>query len=163
MTAHKLKGLCVDSEAVATEWTSRVCEPQILPCEEALLPTPWSEPSGTGMWSQGASHGDLSQAQTVSRHSLQEALCDPSPCQDGEAGRSLQPTHQPLLPLGLACAAPSVQGRLPRPSWPLYRARTHSPLGLCSGNLPLTSKSGSRVCPSHWALIFALWTLCPLL
>ena len=78
--AHKLKGLCIDSEAVATEWTSHVCEPRILPCEEALLPTPWSDPSGSGMWSQGAPHGDLSQAQTVSRHFLQKPLCDPSLC-----------------------------------------------------------------------------------
>lgn len=45
MMAHKLRGLCIDSEAVATEWTSHVCEPWILLCEAALLPALWSEPS----------------------------------------------------------------------------------------------------------------------
>lgn len=167
MMAHKLKGLCIDSEAVATEWTSHVCEPRILPCEEALLPTPWSDPSGSGMWSQGAPHGDLSQAQTVSRHFLQKPLCDPSLC-PGWLSWWVSPVNTSTPPppgLGLCCSTGPGQ-------------TSTSFLASSSGSHPLSAGSVFRkpapnlqiwivglACglPSHWALIFVLRMLCPLL
>ena len=167
VTAHKLKGLCIDSEAVATEWTSRVCELQILPSEDALLPTPWSEPSGTGMWSPGAPHGDLSQAQTVSRHSLQKALCDPSPC-PGRRSRWVSPanTSTPPLPgLGLCCSIGPGQtsGSFLASSSGSHPLSTGSVFRKPAPNLQIWIAGLACGLPSHWALIFALWLLCPLL
>lgn len=122
-------------------------EPWILLCEAALLPalwsepsTPWSEPSGTGMWSQGAPHGDLPKLRLCHVTSYKSpSVIPPRP---GRRSWWVSPVNTSTPPPpGLGLCGSIGPGQSPHPSWPLHRARTHSPLGLCSGHLPLTSKS----------------------